>query len=51
VFSPGERNSEFVAFAKGFVRLVKNEVRSVGSEILRSKYLATHSRLKSDRAM
>ena len=28
---PGERNSEFVAFAKGFVRLVENEVRSVGS--------------------
>jgi hypothetical protein len=47
----GERNPEFVAFAKGLMRLGKNEVGSVGGEILRSNYLAIHSQLKSDRAM
>ena len=50
-FPTGERNPEFIAFAKGFVCLLKNEVGSVCSEILRSNYLAIHPRLKSDRAM
>ena len=35
----GECNPEFVAFAKGLMRLGKNEVSSVGGEILRSKLL------------
>jgi hypothetical protein len=47
----GERNSEFVAFTKGVMRLRKNEVGSVDSEILRSNYLVAPSRLRSDRAM
>ncbi len=34
-----ERNPELVAFAEGFVRLLKNEVSGVSDEILRSKYL------------
>jgi hypothetical protein len=51
VFPTGECNPEFVAFAKGLMRLGKNEVGSGGGEILRSNYLAIHSQLKSDRAM
>jgi hypothetical protein len=47
----GECNPEFVAFSKGVMRPVKNEVGSVDSEMLGSNYVATHSRLKSDRAM
>src|SRR5437016_11212956 len=47
----GERKPEFVAFTKGVMRLVKNELGSVDSEVLRSNYLPIHSRLKSDRAM
>jgi hypothetical protein len=46
-----ERNPEFVAFAQSFVRLVKNEVGSVGGEILGSDYMSGHSRMKSDRTM
>jgi hypothetical protein len=42
----GERNPEFVAFTKGLMRPVKNEVGSVGREIFRSNYPAIHSRLK-----
>jgi hypothetical protein len=47
----GECNPEFIVFAKGLMRLVENEVGSGGGEILRSNYVAIHSRLKSDRAM
>src|SRR5207249_9366931 len=47
----GKRNPEFVAFTKGLIRPVKNELRSVDSEVLRSNYVPIHSRLKSDRAM
>jgi hypothetical protein len=35
----------------GFVRLIENEVGSVGSEILGSNYVATDPCLKSDRAV
>jgi hypothetical protein len=38
----GQRNPEFVAFTKGFVRMVKNEARSIDSEILGSNYVAIH---------
>jgi hypothetical protein len=34
--STGKRNSELAAFSKGLVRLVENEVGSVGNEILGS---------------
>src|SRR5438445_2626048 len=46
-----ERNSEFVAFADGLVRLSKNEVRGVRRETFGSNNVATHSRWQSDRAM
>ena len=46
-----ESNPEFVPLANRFARLIDDEIRCVGGEILRSNYVATHCATESNRTM
>src|SRR5205809_5350049 len=46
-----ESNPEFVPLANRFARLIDDEIRCVGAEILRSNYVATHCATESNRTM